>query len=297
MAWIESHQTLAGHPKTRKLALLLGISKPAAIGHLHCFWWWALDYSDDGSLEDHEPIDIAIGAEWDGDPDAFVDAMVRVGFIDRADDECLSVHDWDDYGGKLTRARKAHAEKQRKRRAESGGGTDTARDRNVPRTDSARASLQYTTQENTTQEDKKGAAAPGYTDDFLTFWKAFPSGKGNKKKSFDQWKRLKPDAELQAVILDRIEAWKRTRQWRDGFITHAERWLRDRGWEDDLPNDAPSITVHRGGQLDDEIPDNIIGPERRRLVREKWMRDNPEEAAKFIRENPERARELGMVQP
>lgn len=266
MAWIESHQTLAGHPKTRKLAHLLSLSKPAAIGHLHCFWWWALDYSDDGSLHAHESIDIAIGAEWEGDPDEFVDAMVRVGFIDQDDDGTLCVHDWDDYGGKLTRARKAHAERQKKKRAEKANSTSEERDTHVRSTDVARAEPHNSTQENTTQKDKNGAAAPGYTDEFEAFWVEFPRGKGNKKKTFDQWKRLRPDADLQKSILDGLSAWKATRQWREGFVTHAERWLRDRGWEDPVPDepDGPSMQVHRGGRANDapvERPD-LFGAER-----------------------------------
>lgn len=90
----------------------------------------------------------------------------------------------------------------------------------------------------------KGAAAPIYTAAFESFWSSWPKGKGNKKKTFDVWKRLRPDADLQAVIIDRVGAWKQTRQWREGFITHSERWLRDRGWEDDLPEDsAGSLTI------------------------------------------------------
>src|SRR5687767_5633894 len=50
MAWIESHQEIARHPKTRKLARLLGGSVPTAIGHLHLLWWWAVDYAEDGWL-------------------------------------------------------------------------------------------------------------------------------------------------------------------------------------------------------------------------------------------------------
>jgi len=39
VAWIESHQTLGQHPKTRKLARLLNISAPTAVGHLQFLWW------------------------------------------------------------------------------------------------------------------------------------------------------------------------------------------------------------------------------------------------------------------
>lgn len=100
MAWIESHQTLKDHPKTRRLARYLKISVPAAIGHLHCLWWWALDYAQDGDLSRYEPEDIADAAMWEGDAAEFVTALVKAGFLDQ-DGECLRIHDWDDYTGRL----------------------------------------------------------------------------------------------------------------------------------------------------------------------------------------------------
>jgi hypothetical protein len=115
MAWIESHQELARHPKTKRLARAAGISIPAAIGHLHLLWWWALDYAQDGSLHGFTPEDIADGMEWDGeDANGFVEALINAGFLDQEDDGTLSIHDWHDYAGRLINQRKAQAEyKQR----------------------------------------------------------------------------------------------------------------------------------------------------------------------------------------
>jgi 5-methylcytosine-specific restriction endonuclease McrA len=106
MAWIESHQSLRDHPKTRKLSHILGTSLPATIGHLQCLWWWAIDYAEDGNLSRFDTTDIAIGGEWDQNAETFVDALVTVGFLNYAA-EGLTVHDWDDYAGKLIERRKA----------------------------------------------------------------------------------------------------------------------------------------------------------------------------------------------
>ena len=92
MAWIESHQTLRDHPKALKLARLLEVSRPAVIGHLQCLWWWATDYAPDGDLSRHDELDIAIGADWEGNPSEFVDALARVGFLDRDVDSTLTIH-------------------------------------------------------------------------------------------------------------------------------------------------------------------------------------------------------------
>lgn len=150
MAWIESHQSLGDHPKTRKLARLLGIPKVAVIGHLHCLWWWATDYAEDGSLQRYDDLDIAIGAEWDGDPASFLDALVTAGFLDD-DEHGLRIHDWDEYAGKLIERRKANAERMRKTRAEHEQGTETPRATHVQGMQRARAERPNHTVPNTTR--------------------------------------------------------------------------------------------------------------------------------------------------
>lgn len=129
MAWIESHQAIKDHPKTRKLARLLEVSVPTAIGHLHCLWWWALDYAPDGNLESLEGVDIATGALWEGDPDLFIASMSTAGFIDYLEDSPV-IHDWMEYAGKLIDRRKANSERKRQARA----GVSPGRLTDVPET-------------------------------------------------------------------------------------------------------------------------------------------------------------------
>ncbi|MBW7475924.1 hypothetical protein K0T92_14355 [Paenibacillus oenotherae] len=117
MAWIESHQELARHPKTRKLARKLGVSIPAAVGHLHFLWWWALDYAQDGDLTSFEPEDIAEAMEWPCDTaHDLITALVDSVFIDNEDGQ-LTLHDWYDYAGRLVDKREQNRERKRKSRA------------------------------------------------------------------------------------------------------------------------------------------------------------------------------------
>jgi DnaD/phage-associated family protein len=116
MAWIESHETLARHPKTRKLARLLGEGIPSAIGRLHLLWWWAMNYAQDGDLTRYEDEDIADAVMWDGDPSHVVDALCTAGFLDRTQDG-LFIHDWYDYAGKLIERREKDAERKRQARS------------------------------------------------------------------------------------------------------------------------------------------------------------------------------------
>lgn len=148
MSWIESHQELARHPKTRRLARTLGISIPTAIGHLHLLWWWALDFADDGDLSRFEAEDIADGMIWEGDPDAAVDALASAGFLD-ADQR---IHDWDDFAGRLVQRRKSNAERMRETRAT-----------HVQRTFSARADTCEATVPNPTVQDSTVPSADAET--------------------------------------------------------------------------------------------------------------------------------------
>jgi hypothetical protein len=114
MAWIESHQELARHPKTKRLSRLAEISLPTAIGHLHLLWWWAIDYAQDGDLSKYEAGDIADAMNWSGDAKVIVEALVNSGFLDRESDAGLSIHDWHDYAGRLMEQRKAQADYKRR---------------------------------------------------------------------------------------------------------------------------------------------------------------------------------------
>ena len=119
MAWIELHQSLTTHKKTRRLARALGLGVPQGIpqtiGHLCLFWLWCVDGTEDGSLADLDAQDIADAAGWMGDPDVFLDAMIASDFIEKTSDG-LEIHDWKDYIGRLLEQRKETREKERLRK-------------------------------------------------------------------------------------------------------------------------------------------------------------------------------------
>ena len=121
--WIESHQSLGGHPKTRKLAHKLEIKIPQTMGHLTLLWHWAMDYAPDGDLSRYDAEDIAIAAQWDGNADDFKEALVACGWID-CDDDGERIHDWYDFAGKLIERRAKNAERMRLARATNVHGTD-----------------------------------------------------------------------------------------------------------------------------------------------------------------------------
>ena len=122
MAWIESHQTLRNHPKIIRAARALGVSRVTMYGHMHCLWWWAMDYAQDGDISAFDPEDIAEAAEWEGDAGAFIAALLesarigdKPGLLEMIDGR-LCIHDWYDYAGKLIDKRKADAARKRDER-------------------------------------------------------------------------------------------------------------------------------------------------------------------------------------
>lgn len=123
MAWIESHQELAHHPKVARLSYMLDVEPPHAIGHLHCLWWWALSYADDGDLTQFEPWEIATAAQWRGDADLFVKALIECGWLDETEDIRLEIHDWWSYAGKLVERRQESAKRKRSMRSFYADGT------------------------------------------------------------------------------------------------------------------------------------------------------------------------------
>lgn len=91
MAWIESHQKLERHPKTLHLASLTGDHIDTVLGRLHRFWWWCLDFAEDGDLRKYDLKQISSLLGFDANH------LVTTHWID--EHPYLRVHDWWDYIG------------------------------------------------------------------------------------------------------------------------------------------------------------------------------------------------------
>lgn len=98
MAWIESHQQLENHPKVFNLLYAMSWDLDQTIGKLHRFWWWCVDYAEDGDLRKFSDTQIGHAVGLNGDQaKSFVKAMLEAGWLDR--EPFFRVHDWWDYIG------------------------------------------------------------------------------------------------------------------------------------------------------------------------------------------------------
>jgi hypothetical protein len=209
---------LRKHPKLARLCNDLKITPFDAIGRLHVFWWWCIDYAPTGRLDKFDAPQLADAAEWKDAPEQFVQALVNANFLDDVDG-VLSVHDWLDFCGELVKQRCRRLKE--KRRTLRHVLPSKSRHPTQPTGPNQPNPTQPTNQLLTWFEQR--------------FWPAYP-----RKKSKGQAKRIllamKPTEPLQDRILDALERAKTSADWlREGgqYIPHPATWLRAEGWEDE----------------------------------------------------------------
>ena len=123
LAWIEVHQHLKEHRKTRKFKNLMGITRAQAMGHLVMLWLWGIDNTDDcGIIQDADNDDIAMACDYHGDSQTIVNSLIEAGFLEKDEKgEKLFIHDFEDYIGKLRTYKRRHREAQKRYSDKSKG--------------------------------------------------------------------------------------------------------------------------------------------------------------------------------
>lgn len=126
MAWIEIHQHLKEHRKTRKFKNLMGITRAQAIGHLTMLWLWGIDNTDDyGIIQDADYDDIAIACDYHDDSQLIVNSLIEAGFLEKDEKGGkLFIHDFEDYIGRLKETKKRHREAQKRYSDKSKSNTN-----------------------------------------------------------------------------------------------------------------------------------------------------------------------------
>jgi hypothetical protein len=216
-AWLESHQSLRDHPKTKKLARRLGVRLPEAIGILHCLWWWCLDYAQDGDLTQYEPDEIADGCEWGGDPDELLACLVDCHFVDNGSG--FIVHDWYEYAGRLI----ARREQDRKRKSQSRK-PDVQRTSGGSPADGVRTQPTNTT--NTTDSTNQELMATSVAE-FEDFWQYYPR-KLKKQTALRAWMARVKDKNLPAEMIAAARIYAdhcRTGHTEPRYIMHAATFI------------------------------------------------------------------------
>lgn len=136
-AWIEVHDDLPDHRKLRELGRVAKWDTAKAMGHLTMFWLWALRARDQGVMHGDGVQDLADGMRiTTKKASAIVPEMTRMGWLEerpaataeeaaaggvRLGEKVVTIHDWEDYVGRLLekreRKRENDRDRQRRRRA------------------------------------------------------------------------------------------------------------------------------------------------------------------------------------
>jgi uncharacterized protein YdaU (DUF1376 family) len=85
-------------------------------------------------------------------------------------------------------------------------------------------------------KEKNRSAEQTIPDGFESFWNVYDKKKG-KQNAINQWKRIKPDAQLAVLITRKAQAYASATEVQ--FRKDPERWLKGRHWEDELTSESP----------------------------------------------------------
>lgn len=114
MTWMRLDATVREHRKVGRLARLLGLEVPHALGHLVCLWTWCLSNAPDGDLDDMTAEEISAAAQWRGDPERLRSALLSTRLLDESE-HGLRVHDWREHAEGLKSAERTARWREKKR--------------------------------------------------------------------------------------------------------------------------------------------------------------------------------------
>jgi hypothetical protein len=253
MAWLKVDQDLRDHRKLLEAADILDIEPVHLMGHLISLWLWSLSNVQDGNIGKLTKKTIGRAAQWNGDPEDFISALIEKRLLDQTE-EGLFIHDWDDYAGALIRKQEEDRERARKNREKKKLSSDSSRSVRESFADESKTFDVEKNRVDKNRSDKNiresNGGAPSCDEDisfdstcnqmpendrFERFWSAYPRKTG-KKEAIEAWKRINPDEDMTETIIAGLERWKQSKQWTDDngqYIPYPASFLSKERWNDE----------------------------------------------------------------
>lgn len=118
-----------------------------------------------------------------------------------------------------------------------------------------------------------GNVKTNYTERFSALWRAWPSGKkGSMHRAYTTWLSQRLET-AEHDFLELVELFKKSEQWRKGYVPHVSTWLNDRPW---LGCDVLDMAAHRE-RIATERQDAAVNPLVEKLARDKAIQDEWED--------------------
>jgi hypothetical protein len=242
----------------RKRKRLIGLLGPQGVVSLIDLWLSTAQNRSRGILTGMNEGDIALDAQWPGDPVEFCRTLCEIGFLDRDETGTYAIHDWKDnqpfmyYAEERskrareaaeTRWKKKNSEGKRKLRKQNAHSMLPACDQhtkgNAPSPTPTPTPIP-TPNPNNTPPTPQGESVYVWFED--KFWPMWPR-KVAKAAALRAIKKLTPAPELRDDILEAVDNQSQWPQWtkdRGQFIPHAATWITGRRWEDKIPEPQKS---------------------------------------------------------
>ena len=238
MAWLKIDQTLRDNRKICNAAEDLKVEPAHMAGMMVLLWLWAIDNAPSGSLADLTNGTIARGAMYGGDPETFVETLIRRGLLDD-DGDGLQIHDWEEHAGNLLDKRLKDAQRKAMERAAkkaekaetSAGHPQDVREKSAPKTKTQTKSKSIDPSPSDEGEGEAPAADPIpieklrilWNDTCLSYSKVNGVNGNRRTLMTARWKEH-PDLDWWKAYFDRIEpssflkgkndrGWKATLDW------------------------------------------------------------------------------------
>jgi hypothetical protein len=167
----------------------------------------------------------------------------------------VSVHDWDEYGGKVIRQKEGNAERQQRYRERHGNVTPPSPNKPVTVTSQLYNALEEKRREESIAPpltppaggdadvppsvvELHPAPKPTTLDDeqqvrFDRWYDAYPRHE-HRPEAERAWRKHDPDDDMTDRLIADVQRRKGGRKWGEGFVELPATYLNQRAWEDDI---------------------------------------------------------------
>ena len=212
------------HPKTMRLIGLLG--RGAEVLPIRLWCWCAKYHAESGELSGYSAQEIESCVGWWGKEGQLVEALVKVGFLERKGKTYL-VHDWRNHQGHIS-ALRSRAQKAAHTRWNKLKGEDVGNAPSIAQASSKQCSNDTIPTNHTIPEEPKHSP-PKYSFLFESIWDSYPVRSGKKAACRHFTASVKTDQDV-SNIQKALANYLASGNVKRGYIKNGSTWFNE--WQD-----------------------------------------------------------------